>query len=133
MSEPRSARAPMVAVHVTALPGEDEAELEELTALLRDELLDLDVAAVEPLDAEMIPDHAKGMAATIAGWLAVRLGPAAIKAVVGTLSAWATQHKRTVEVQLGDGVTLRLDGATPEQVDRVIEAWRERVHQAPRT
>jgi hypothetical protein len=48
-------------------PEDDPGDLAELAGLLRDELLDPDVSAVDRLPDEAVPQGAKGVAA-IAGW-----------------------------------------------------------------
>ncbi len=52
------------ALSVQVLPGEgdDAAALEELSELLREELMELDIASAEPLETEA-PDGSKGLAA----------------------------------------------------------------------
>lgn len=104
-------------------PGQDDdaGELVELTGLLRGELLDLDVAAVEQLPVGAVPAGAKGVAA-VAGWLAVQLGPEALRAVLAKVADWAARNDRGVEVTYG-GDTLKLTRATREQQERIIDDW----------
>jgi hypothetical protein len=101
--------------------GDDAGDLDELTALLRSELLDMDVQSVEQLSDEEIPEGAKGVA-DIAGWLVVNLGPDAILAVVTKVADWVTRNRREVEVSYG-GDTLKLGKATREQQQRIVDAW----------
>jgi len=101
--------------------GDDAGELDELTGLLRSELLDLDVQSVEQLSDEEIPEGAKGVA-DIAGWLVVNLGPDAILTVVTKVTDWVTRNRREVEVSYG-GDTLKLGKATREQQQRIVDAW----------
>lgn len=101
---------------------DDTAELARLTGWLRDELLDLDVAAVDPLEAQNIPDGAKGVAA-VAGWLAVNLGPEVLKRVLAKIADWAVRNNRSVELTIGgDKLTLQ-GGITREQQQEIIERW----------
>jgi hypothetical protein len=102
-------------------PDDDAGDLAELTGLLRDDLLDLDVAAVEALEAENVPPGAKGMAAVV-GWLAVQLGPEALRTVLAKVADWTTRNDRGVKVIL-DGEPLELTRATREQQERIIDAW----------
>ena len=108
-------------VQVHPGPGEDAGELAELTGLLRGELLDLDVAAVEPLPVGAVPAGAKGVAA-VAGWLAVQLGPEALRRVLTKMADWAARNDRGVEVSYG-GDTLKLTRVTREQQERIIDDW----------
>jgi hypothetical protein len=101
--------------------GGDDQELADAAGVLRDELLALDVDAVEPLTGEAAPG-AKG-AGVVLGALLVRLGGAVpLRAVVDALLRWARGSGRTVEVTL-DGDTLRLGNASAEQQERIIDAW----------
>jgi hypothetical protein len=76
------------------LPGvdEDAEQLDDLTAMLREELLELDVAAVEPILPDRVPEDTKGVVAALGGWLAVHFAPAALKAVVNAVMAWAGRN-----------------------------------------
>src|SRR5215469_11190001 len=102
-------------------PEDDAGDLADLAGLLRGELLGLDVSAVDQLVDEAIPPGAKGVAA-IAGWLAVQLGPEALRAVLAKVADWVTRDDREVEVSYG-GDTLKLGRATREQQEKIIDAW----------
>ena len=102
-------------------PPEDAGELAELTGLLRGELLDLDVIAVEPIPDEDLPAGAKGVAA-VAGWLAVQLDPEALRRVLTKVADWVARNDRGVEVSYG-GDTLKLTRVTREQQERIIDDW----------
>ena len=100
----------------------DDDELTELALLLRDDLLDLEVSAVEPVTEGPAPGGSKGAVATVAGWLAVRLGPEALRMVVSRIVAWASRSNASVEVSLG-GDVLKVTGVSRAQQDRLIEDW----------
>jgi hypothetical protein len=121
MSGPLQASGDALVVQVLPGPGDDEQLLEELTALLQEELLNLDVTAVERVPGEA-PEGTKGVVADIIGWLSVDVGPAGLEAAVTGVSAWATRSKRSVELSLGSD-TLKLDGASREQMDRALDEW----------
>ena len=89
-------------VIVKVLPDRDEdaEQLDDLTAMLREELLELDVAAVEPILPDRAPDDTKGVVAALGGWLAVHFGPAGVKAVVNAVVAWAGRNGKAVELTL---------------------------------
>lgn len=105
------------------LPGsnDDEQLLEELTALLQEELLELDVAAVEPVQEEA-SQGAKGVFADIVGWLSVALGSGGLEAVATTVAGWANRNQRSVELTYA-GDSLILVGATKEQMDKALDEW----------
>jgi hypothetical protein len=100
---------------------DDEEAVAGLARRLRAELLDLDVAAVEPVPEPAAPAGTKGLGALL-GTLAVKLGPAALKAVVTKIRDWASRNGRSVEVTL-DGDTVKLTGATSEQQELLLNAW----------
>jgi hypothetical protein len=109
-------------VQVQQVPDGDQEELAELTMRLREELLDLDVTAVDPLSEEDAPENAKGLA-TVVGWLVVNLGTAeGLRAVVEALSGWARRTERSVEVSYG-GDVLKVTGVTADQQEKIINAW----------
>jgi hypothetical protein len=110
----------LVRVHQD-LEGDSE-ELDRLTDLLRRELLDLDVDAVDSVEQEQPPDDAKGIA-FLSGLLAVRFGGVeTLRAVLGAVRSWATRTHREVEVTYG-GDVLRLTGVTSAQQERLIDDW----------
>jgi hypothetical protein len=105
-------------------PGSDDdaGELAELTARLRAELLELDVAGAEQLPVGDVPARAKGGVAAVAGWLAVQLGPEALRTVLARIADWAARNDRSVEVTYGTD-TIKLDRLSREQQDRFIDDW----------
>ena len=114
-------------LRVQVLPGDaDLDQLNELTSLLRQELLELDVAAVEPMAQEAAPEDAKGALAALGGWLAVHFGAtglkAGLKAVVNVVASWAGRTGKTVELTIG-GDTLKVTGASAEMQARIVEEF----------
>jgi hypothetical protein len=100
----------------------DQDELMEVTDRLRAELLELDVASVDPISEATAPEHAKGLA-TLAGWLVVQFGTVSgLRAVVDAVRGWAARTNREVEVSLG-GEVLKVTGATSAQQEKIIDAW----------
>jgi hypothetical protein len=110
-----------VVLQVCPVPGDDAGDLAELAGWLRGELLDLDVQGVDRLSGEAVPPGAKGVAA-IAGWLAVQLGPEALRVVLAKVADWVTRNDRVVEISYG-GDTLKLGRATREQQEKIIDGW----------
>ena len=109
-------------VQVRAVEGEDPEDLLEVTALLRQELLDLDVDGVRTVEANEAPDDAKGIAA-LAGWLAVQLGSVeTVRAVIDVLRGWAGHRRREVEITMG-GDTLKLSAVSASEQEQIIDAW----------
>ena len=108
-------------LQVYPAPDDDAGELAEMAMLLRAELFELDVQGIEQLSGEAIPEGAKGVAA-VAGWLAVTLGPEALRRILGRVADWVTRNDRVVEVSYGRD-SLKLSKATPEQQQKIIDAW----------
>ncbi|HWI00284.1 MAG TPA: hypothetical protein VNT27_08125 [Propionibacteriaceae bacterium] len=112
-------------LQVQAGPGDDEDELLKLTSRLRDELLDLDVAGVDPVSEETAPEQAKGLA-TLAGWLVVQFGSiSGLRTVVGVIRDWAARTNRQVEITV-DGEVLKASGISAAQQEKIIDVWLSR-------
>ena|SRR5690348_3475409 len=106
------------------LPGEDSdaEELADLGDRLREELLEYDVSSVGPLPAEEVPPGAKGIG-EVAGWLVANFGTLeGLRAVIYGVRAWAARTHRAVEVTI-DGDTLKLEAATAQQQQEIIDVW----------
>ena len=112
----------VVHLHVQLEDVEDPEELSELTARLRNELLELDVTAVDPVSDDQAPPGAKGVAAVVGGWLVVHLGPAGLKALVDAVASWAGRTGKTVELTIG-GDSLKLSGTSADVQERIVEEF----------
>jgi len=124
-----SGAAAALTVQVLSDPEDDEQLIEEMTALLQEDLLELDVASVERVAGEP-QDGTKGVVADIAGWLMVDFGSAGPEVVVAAVAAWASRTRRSVEVSI-DGDTLKLTGASRKHIDKALDEWLAR--HPPRT
>jgi hypothetical protein len=106
--------------------GADEARLEELALLLRQDLLTLDVRAVEPVHDRDAPPGTRGGLAAIAGLLSVSFAPGlqVVGAVVAVVRDWLRRSGggHTVKISI-DGDTLELTGASDEVQQRLVDAW----------
>jgi hypothetical protein len=95
----------------------DAQELERLTAVLRTELLELDVLAAEPETGEAPPPDARAVLSFALGGLVISFaGMELLGALVGAVTAWL-QRDQSRSVKLGiEGDVLELTGvATGEQ------------------
>ena len=100
----------------------DDEELTELGRRLRMELLELDVAAVDPRHAGVAPAGAKGDPVTLAT-LAVTLAPVALAALMTALQTWLSRHERaSVTVESG-GEKLVVTGSPSTEQQRLIEIF----------
>ena len=106
--------------------GSDEARLEELALMLREELLALDVRSVEPYREGEAPEGTRGGLAAIAGLLTVSMGPGlqAVGAVVAVVRAWLRRSGsgRTVKLSI-DGDVIELVGASDAVQQQLVDAW----------
>jgi hypothetical protein len=114
--------ADVVSVHVIPGVGDDAEHVDELTSLLREELLELDIEKVEPLREDAAPPGSKGVGAAVGGWLAVHFGPAGLRAVVNAIAAWTARTGKTVELSIG-GNTLKLTGLSADVQSKIVEEF----------
>ena len=106
-------------------PDTDPEDGERLGRQLRDELRDLDVDDVEPVDGGPPPAGAKsGVLTSLTEWLVTLSGGSVIAPVIGTIKAWlargAGSHKVTVTI---DGDTLELGRATDAEQAEIVAAF----------
>jgi hypothetical protein len=106
--------------------GSDDARLEELALLLRQELLALDVRAVEPYSDGEAPEGSRSGLAAIAGVLSVSLQPGlqALGAVVAVVRDWLRRSGsgRTVKLAIG-GDVIELTGANDQVQQQLVDAF----------
>jgi hypothetical protein len=112
-----------VAVRVELVPDADAGRTDELTAALRRELLELDVARVDR-EERLGPKGSKGLELGALVVVLAKTAPA-LAGVVRTLQAWRSRGNRSVKLSI-DGDTIELSGASSEQQDRLITAWIQR-------
>jgi hypothetical protein len=99
--------------------GPDERD--ELARALRDELLQLDVEAVDRPHAAA-PAGARGVGLEL-GTLLVTLGQSALGLVASTVARWvARRGGRSVTLEL-DGDRIELSGVSEEDQKRLIETF----------
>lgn len=101
----------------------DVTELEVLTRQLREQLKELDVESVAAISAGPAPDDSKALDLIVIGGLLVKLGPAAVSAVVGVVQAWVGRDAgRSVTMRRGDR-EITVTKATEDQQARLVEAF----------
>jgi hypothetical protein len=112
-----------VVVRVDAGPDGDEEELAQLALRLRDELQEVDGAAVRLAREVAAPPGAKGAAVEWGTLLVGVLSSGALTALVTAASSWlGRQHGGSVRVRIGDD-ELELTGATSEEQRQLVDAW----------
>src|SRR5689334_22816861 len=83
--------------------GVDGEELDQQLRWLREELLELEVEAVDRVSGDMAPDGAKAPAADLASTLVIAFSNSAVlAALVGVLRMWLSRGSgRKVKLQIG--------------------------------
>lgn len=117
-----------VALRLEGGPDTDAQELDELTLRLREELLLLDVQAVEPLHQGEAPPGTRGADLIAIGSLLITLAKSAdaLKPVIGLIQSWLhAQPARSVELQIA-GDTLKLSGVSSDEQARLIDLFVQR-------
>ena len=105
--------------------AEDTAadELDDATGRLREELLELDVDAVERPAAGPAPPGTRGLEIAALGTLLVSLAHEALPVVMATVARWVSRHgQRSVTIEL-DGDRIEVSGASAEDQRRLIDAF----------
>ena len=116
-----------MSVRVGLLDDADAAELEDVTARLRRELLELDVDNVERATAGDAPPGTKAVETILIGTLLVTLAKnaGAIGDVVRAVQSWLGDRPgRTVRLEL-DGDAIELSNASSAEQKRLIDLWIE--------
>jgi hypothetical protein len=105
---------------------DDDAELSELdeeTVGLRDELLELNVDAVDRPRDGLVPEGARGAEVVLAGTLLVAVGKEVIGSVVRSIESWVAQRRsRSVKVSLG-GDSIELSKVSEAEQRQLLDAF----------
>jgi hypothetical protein len=107
--------------------GADSERLDELTVLLRQELLQLDVEDVSALPGGAAPAGSRAFDVAMVGGLLVTLGQSAerLGPVVQTIRNWLARGqntRRTVRLEIG-GDVLELSEATATDQQRLVDLF----------
>ena len=93
-----------------------------VTSGLRQQLLELDVEAVDRPRAEAPPPGARAGEAAELGALLITVAPAVLGAVVETIRSWLSRARgRRAKLQFGDDM-IEITGASSEQQEQLITA-----------
>jgi len=105
----------------------DAEEVDELTARLRNRLLELDVADVSPVRLGPPPAGSKGADVAVIGALLVQLATSSgLAAVVSTIRGWlGGGGSRTIKLSVGED-SLEVTGASSDQQQQLIDDWLSR-------
>jgi hypothetical protein len=104
--------------------GVDGEELDQQLRWLREELLGLDVEAVDRVSGDTAPDGAKAPAADLASTLVIAFSNSAVlAALVGVLRTWLSRGSgRKVKLQIGAD-SIEIEGLSTADQDKLIEQW----------
>jgi hypothetical protein len=105
----------------------DPEELADLTARLREELLDLDLDAVERPPAGPAPPGTRGGELVAVGTLLASFArPELIAGIVAAVRSWLGGNgQRTVKLEM-DGDLLELSGVSSTEQRRLTDEWLRR-------
>ena len=106
----------------------DPAEVDEATARLRNELLQLDVDRVQRASGGEAPPGTRAVELVALGGLVVTLARNSdkIAAVIHTLEGWLARDRgRTIKLEL-DGDNIEVSGVSSAERERLISAFIER-------
>ena len=104
-------------------PEADALELDDAALNLREELLELDVDAVERPVSGPPPEGAKAIETTLVGTLIVLAGKEAIAAAVQQVRQWLSRGKgRYVKLQLGED-TIEISDPSAEDQRRLLDTF----------
>jgi len=108
--------------------SEDDEELAEITQQLREELLELDVEAVDLVGGGEAPAKAKAGDPISLGMLLVTLAASGgvLTSLINVLQSWlGRQERRSLTLKIGDD-ELAVTGISSEEQQRLIDAWLSR-------
>jgi hypothetical protein len=117
---------PPLQIAINPGPGVAADELERLSRGLRDELLDLDVIAVDHAATAPAPAGTKGLAGADIGTLVVTLSNSAVLVTLaGVLKSWADRAKgRKITMRFGaDEDSIEVGGASPQDLAELLRSW----------
>ncbi len=114
----------MLGVQVAVGPDADADEIAQVTLLLRRELLDLDVDAVEAAGAGEPPPGSRAVDVAALGALVVHVADSQVlAAVVAAVRSWlAGSSRRSIKLELG-GDALELTGVSSREQRRLADEW----------
>jgi hypothetical protein len=101
----------------------DAAEFEDETALLRSEILELDVASVQRPSGGPAPEGTRAGEVAVVGTLLVGAGKEMIVPLIRAIEAWVTRRRvRSVKLTL-EGDSIEVSNASSDDQRRMIEAF----------
>jgi hypothetical protein len=112
-----------------AVTGTDDEDAEEATIALGEVLAELPIDSMERPAGEAAPPGTRAGEAFDAGAIVVALAssPEVIGAVLAGIRQWLSDRRRgRIQVTVGSEVLI-LDNPSPEQQDKIVDAFVERV------
>jgi Effector Associated Constant Component 1 len=104
--------------------GADAEELDQQLRWLREELLELEVEAVNRVTGDTAPQGAKSPAADLTDTLIIAFSNSAVlAALVGVLRTWLSRGSgRKVKLQIGAD-RIEIEGLSTADQEKLIEQW----------
>jgi hypothetical protein len=117
---------PSLVIEIGADPGISAEELAQLSEWLRDDLLELDLDAVDRAAHGPPPKGARGLADGSVSTLIVTLSNSAVfVALAGVLRSWVSRGKdRKVTLRLGKDM-IEVSAASADDQAKLIASWLE--------
>jgi hypothetical protein len=114
--------APVVVRLTVGTEQASDAQTEQMTAALFEELSQLPDIAVTRSSSEVMPGTKSGAIAQSGELVVSFLGGGGLTGLVAALKVWTSRDKdRSAELHLASGESVRITGATREQQDRIID------------
>lgn len=111
-------------IKIDAAPEADDEEIAELCRQLRQELMELDVDAVDQVDTGTVPAGAKGDVLALGTLLVTLAGSGGVlTTLINALQSWLTRHERGTVTMEMDGDKLAMTGISSEQQRLLIKAF----------
>ncbi len=115
--------ATQLILNIDAGKGVNLEELAELTLQLRENLMELDVKAVELVSAGKVPRGAKAGEAVIWGKLLVTLPPLLINKLIDALQSWLSRlGPCNIDLEIS-GNKLKVTGTPSEEQQQLIKTF----------
>jgi hypothetical protein len=122
-----------LSLHLDGGPDADEADIEDLSRALRDEILDQDVEQVKPAPSSAEPSGAKLGDPVTWQTLLVSLSASGgvLASVVAAVSQWLSRRREPVAITVKIGEdTVSLSNATEQERSQLVAAFIQRHQQA---
>jgi hypothetical protein len=117
-------RMPQLKIHIRPEKEDDKQEIDSLSRILQDDLLNLDVEEVHLLYEHPSPGSKALDGVAIGSMVVDFVGGGAIKEVTQTIQAWITRNEnRSITIEAPDGDKIDVKGVSAKDQQKIIDAW----------